>query len=236
MAEDRFLLELVNVSRDYGLPGSPGSVAVLHAIDLQVREGECLAIVGPSGSGKTTLLNIMGALDSPTSGAVLLSGKDLTLLGSRELAAIRNADLGFVFQRHHLLDPLTVMENVLVPTLVRQGRPPTGELEERARMLLDRVGLSGRISHRPGQLSHGERQRAALVRALINRPRLLLADEPTGSLDGRTSREMSRLLRDLNSEERITLVVATHSVEVAKEMGRVKELSNGKLVNREEGR
>ncbi len=228
MAGESFLLELRQVSKDYG---TPGSEAVLDRIDLQLSPGERLAVVGPSGSGKTTLLNLMGALDSPSSGAVLLGGADLANRPAGELAAIRNSELGFVFQRHHLLDSLTVLENVLVPTLVRRDRPRPDDLEARAKSLLDRVGLLKKISRRPGELSHGERQRAAVVRALINGPRLLLADEPTGSLDGTNSGELAELLKEMNSREGIALVVATHSIEVAKAMGQVKELRNGKLID-----
>lgn len=181
-------------------------------------------MVGPSGSGKSTLLNIMGTLDTPSEGTVHLDGENLLAVEAGRLAEIRNRKLGFVFQLHHLLPQCTVLENVLIPTLVREDRD---ESHERAQSLLQRVGLGGRLKHRPGQLSGGERQRVAVVRALINEPRVLLADEPTGSLDRAGSERLADLLVQLNREEQVTLVVVTHAMRVAERMGRVLELHDG---------
>jgi ABC-type lipoprotein export system ATPase subunit len=227
-------LKLVSVSKRYEAPGSGPALAILDQISLEVGRGETLAVVGPSGSGKSTLLQIMGTLDRPSSGEVLLDGQDLNQLSELELAAVRNQQLGFVFQSHYLLPQCTVLENVLVPTLADGSHPgdstrhpePAGIRAER---LLKRVGLGERLSHRPGQLSGGERQRVAVVRALINRPQLLLADEPTGALDHVSALHLGQLLVELNREESVTLVVVTHARELAARMSRVLELKDGRL-------
>jgi len=226
------MLELVHVAKTYASPGSEEGVCVLKDIDLKVDEGTSLTIVGPSGSGKSTLLNIIGALDCPTQGRVLLGGKDLAGLDETELARIRNRQIGFVFQLHHLLPQCTVLENVLVPTLADSERPPAKELHERATNLLERVGLKDFLLHRPGELSGGQRQRVAVVRALINKPRLLLADEPTGSLDKDASQNIGDLLVELNRSEQVTLIVVTHSLKLAHRVGQVTELNNGLLTSR----
>jgi len=228
------MLELVHVAKTYPSPGNEEGVCVLKDIDLKVDEGESLTIVGPSGSGKSTLLNIIGALDCPTQGRVLLGGKDLAGLDETELARIRNRQIGFVFQLHHLLPQCTVLENVLVPTLADSERPPAKELHERATNLLRRVGLKDFLLHRPGELSGGQRQRVAVVRALINKPRLLLADEPTGSLDKDASQNIGDLLIELNHSEQVTLIVVTHSLKLAERVGQVMELNNGLLTSRSE--
>jgi ABC-type lipoprotein export system ATPase subunit len=204
-------------------------VAVLNGINLEIQEGESAAILGASGSGKSTLLNIIGTLDKPTRGQVLLEGRDLAQLDERQLATVRNRRIGFIFQAHHLLPQCTVLENVLVPSLVCQDEPLRQSAPERARRLLDRVGLGPRLHHRPGQLSGGERQRAAVVRGLINQPRLLLADEPTGALDRVSAEALARLLVELNREERVTLMVVTHTQELARQMGRQFNLRDGLL-------
>ena len=191
-------------------------------------------IVGPSGSGKSTLLNIIGALDCPTQGRVLLDGKDLAALDETALARIRNKQIGFVFQLHHLLPQCTALENVLVPTLADKERAGARELRDRATTLLERVGLKEFLLHRPGELSGGQRQRVAVVRALINKPKLLLADEPTGSLDEDASQNIGDLLAELNGSEQVTLIVVTHSLKLAERMGQVMELSNGLLTSRSE--
>lgn len=226
------MLELVNVAKSYQSPGVTGRFSVLKDITLTVEEGLSLAIVGPSGSGKSTLLNIIGALDQPTAGRVLFDGKDLGELDQIELARIRNREIGFVFQLHHLLPQCTVLENVLVPTLVDKNIVSRKEVQERAVSLLQRVGLNDWLLHRPGELSAGQRQRVAVVRALINRPSLLLADEPTGSLDKDASENIAELLVELNRSEAVTLIVVTHSAKLAEYMGRVLELSNGMLTDR----
>jgi lipoprotein-releasing system ATP-binding protein len=247
------LLQLTNLSKRYAAPDG-SSLAVLDDISLRVDGGESLAIIGPSGAGKSTLLQIIGTLDRPTTGRVELAGKDLSHLDEIALAAVRNRLIGFVFQSHFLLPQCTVWENVLVPTLAdpSSGRPVTltqshgeavglrdrGDETEtpsiRAERLLKRVGLAERLHHFPGQLSGGERQRVAVVRALINQPQLLLADEPTGSLDHASATNLGQLLVELNHEEGVTLIVATHSRELAQRMGRVLTLRDGKLC--EDGR
>jgi lipoprotein-releasing system ATP-binding protein len=226
------MLELVHVAKKYDSPGDKQGLSVLKDITLRVQPGRSLAIVGPSGSGKSTLLNMMGALDHPTGGQVLFDGRDLAVLGEKELAQIRNKQIGFVFQLHHLLPQCTVLENVLVPTLADRKRPGTKEVSDRAEHLLERVGLKDFLLYRPGELSGGQRQRVAVVRALINNPKLLLADEPTGSLDKDSSENIAELLVELNKSERVTLIVVTHSLGLAERMGRVMELSDGLLKNR----
>ena len=224
------LLKLVSITRRYDAPNKSAALTVLNDVSLEVTRGESLAIVGPSGSGKSTLLQIIGTLDRPTSGSVALNGQDLSTLDDQQLAAVRNRQIGFVFQSHYLLPQCTVVENVLVPTLACAEAAARDGASERAERLLRRVGLGERISHRPGELSGGERQRVAVVRALINQPQLLLADEPTGSLDQTSARELGQLLLDLNREEGVTLIVVTHSRELAQRMGRVLELKEGRLV------
>ena len=191
--------------------------------------GDSMAILGPSGSGKSTLLNIIGALDRPTSGQVRIKGKDLSELDDRELAVIRNRELGFIFQLHHLLPQCTVIENVLIPTIPSVSAGESVNLRERAKNLLKRVGLEERIDYFPGQLSGGERQRVAVIRALINQPILLLADEPTGSLDQHTAQNLGHLLVELNREQNTALIVVTHSERLAQEMQKSYQLRNGRL-------
>lgn len=220
------LLELRQVSKAY--PGAV-PVPVLTGADLRVARGESLAILGPSGSGKSTVLNLLGTLDRPDSGSVTLDGREVSSLDRKELARVRNRSLGFIFQSHHLLPQCTALENVLLPTLAGNSASPAAT-EARARQLLERVGLGSRVDHLPGQLSGGERQRTAVVRALINQPLLVLADEPTGALDRVSAQNLGRLLVELNHDEGVTMVVVTHSVELAQQMGRVVELRDGKFV------
>ena len=223
------LLELQSVTRRFAaVAGGAEGPLVLDGVDLSLEEGEALAIVGPSGSGKSTLLNAIGGLDRPTAGSIVLAGQDLGALGDDELAKVRSEAIGFVFQDHHLLPQCSALENVLVPTLVRDAAV-RNEAPARARALLERVGLGARLYHRPAQLSGGERQRVAVVRALINRPRLLLADEPTGSLDAESAAELTALLLELNREERVALIVVTHSAELAAQVGRVLRMEAGGL-------
>ncbi len=264
MASPPVLLQLIAVSKRFdALPGSE-HIHVLRDVTLEIARGESVAIVGPSGSGKSTLLNLIGTLDRPTSGQLKLDGQDLSQLDDEQLAAVRNREIGFIFQAHHLLPHCTVLENVLVPTLAlpkfRSSRrqealtspseihKPKSKIDqslltsaatedlgsndpdERATKLLQRVGLGERMHHRPGQLSGGERQRVAVVRALINQPKLLLADEPTGALDRAAAQELAKLLVELNREQGVTLIVVTHALDLARQMGRVLELADGRLV------
>jgi lipoprotein-releasing system ATP-binding protein len=223
MPNDSLLLSLKGVTRIFGA-GTEAPTPVLRGVDLEVAPGESLAIAGPSGSGKSTLLQIMGGLDRPSSGEVLFEGRDLGRLQDAELARVRSAGIGFVFQAHHLLPQCSAIENVLVPALAGK---PAKDLVERATGLLSRVGLADRLGHRPGQLSGGECQRVAVVRALINRPRLVLADEPTGALDRAAAGELGRLLLELNREEGAALVVVTHAPSLAESMGRALQLRDG---------
>jgi ABC-type lipoprotein export system ATPase subunit len=223
------LLRLIGITRRYDAPGNAGALTVLSDISLEVGRGDSLAIVGPSGSGKSTLLQIIGTLDRPTSGSAALDGQDLNALNDLQIAAVRNRQIGFVFQAHYLLPQCTVWENVLVPTLACSDAGLRDGAGERAERLLKRVGLGERTSHRPGELSGGERQRVAVVRALINKPQLLLADEPTGSLDHASAQQLGQLLLDLNREEGVTLIVVTHARDLARRMGRVLELKDGRL-------
>ena len=223
------MIELRNVTKTYGAPGSADQVEVLKGISLKIEPGQMLAIVGPSGCGKSTLLNLMGALDVPTTGHVLWEGKDLASLGEKGRAEFRNQQIGFVFQMHHLLPQCTVLENVLVPTLARRtGGSPEADLHL-AKDLLEDVGLADQMSRRPAELSGGQRQRVAVARALINSPDLLLADEPTGSLDERTADGITVLLRKLNRTQGLALVVVTHAVRLAHRFGQVCELADGVL-------
>ncbi len=202
-------------------------LSVLRGVSLRLAAGENVAILGPSGCGKSTLLHIIGTLDSPTSGRVMLDGADPFSFDEPRLAAFRNHKIGFVFQDHHLLPQCSVLENVLLPTLA-DGVPPAAAVE-RARVLLDRVGLAHRLEHLPAELSGGERQRTAIARALVNRPELLLADEPTGNLDRHTAATVSRLLLELQAREQTMLLVVTHSLDLAGMLQRQLELNDGQL-------
>ncbi len=227
------LLKLADVTKRYDAVAGGDGLLVLDRVALEVASGESLAIVGPSGSGKSTLLQIIGTLDRPTRGTVTLAGQDLSRLDERQLATVRNQQLGFVFQAHYLLPQCTVLENVLVPTIVCADAVLRARAPDRAARLLARVGLGERTSHHPSQLSGGERQRVAVVRALINQPQLLLADEPTGALDHASAQSLGQLLVDLNREEGVTLIVVTHALELAQRMGRVMELRDGRLLAQE---
>jgi len=225
------MLKLSRVAKRYHATEGAEEVCVLSDLSFELARGESAAIIGPSGSGKSTLLNIIGTLDRPTAGEVLVDGQDVTRLDDLQLAAFRNRQIGFIFQAHHLLPHCTVLENVLVPTLATKDAAIRNGAVERAQRLLERVGLSPRANHRPGQLSGGERQRVAVVRALINGAKLLLADEPTGALDRASAQNLAQLLLELNREEGVTLVVVTHAPDLAQKMGRVLELQDGKLVS-----
>lgn len=222
------LLHLDHISKQYPSPDSRVQLTILQDISLSLQPGDALAILGPSGSGKSTLLNIIGAMDQPSSGAVYYEERDIAGLDENALAALRNRSVGFIFQAHHLLPQLSVWENVLLPNLPLGRDPHT--VAQRAERLLRRVNLAHRLHHRPAQLSIGECQRAAVVRSLINRPLLLLADEPTGSLDQKSAAELGELLLELNQEENMACVLVTHSPALASRAHTVMQLTDGRLL------
>ncbi|MEX2141542.1 MAG: ABC transporter ATP-binding protein [Pirellulales bacterium] len=217
-----------NITKEFPTRADP--LVVLRGASLSLSAGENLAILGPSGSGKSTLLYIIGTLDQATSGRVELQGQDVTRLAEPQLADFRNQRIGFVFQDHYLLPQCSVIENVLLPTIANGAATPAAV--ERAKMLLDRVGLSQRLDHRPAELSGGERQRAAIARALIRSPALLLADEPTGNLDRTSAAAVGKLLLEMQRTENTMLVVVTHSEQLASLFGRRMEIDEGRLVER----
>jgi lipoprotein-releasing system ATP-binding protein len=217
-----------NVVKEFPTRAEP--LVVLRGASLSLTAGETLAILGPSGSGKSTLLYIIGTLDRATSGRVELQGQDVTHLAEPQLADFRNERIGFVFQDHYLLPQCSVLENVLLPTIANGAATPAAV--DRAKMLLDRVGLSARLDHRPAELSGGERQRAAIARALVRSPTLLLADEPTGNLDRTSAAAVGKLLLEMQRTESTMLIVVTHSQELASLFGRRMEIDEGRLVER----
>jgi lipoprotein-releasing system ATP-binding protein len=211
----------------YETPGE--TVQVLEDLELELADGDTAAIVGPSGCGKTTLLNLLGALDRPSSGSIEIGGLDIARLAEEDAAAFRNHRLGFVFQQHHLLPQLNVLENVIVPRLAGDWEEAAARTQERAVELLVKVGLQERLHHLPWQLSGGEKLRTAVARALINQPQLILADEPTGSLDPASTDQVADLLLELNRDQGVTLLVVTHNHELARRMSRTFELREGRL-------
>jgi lipoprotein-releasing system ATP-binding protein len=224
------LLQAEQISKSYGEGAQ--AIRVLENLDLTLRRTERVAIVGESGIGKSTLLHILGTLDRPTSGKVLLDGVDFFALSEPELAALRNREIGFIFQFHHLLPDFTALENVMMPAMV--AGLSWGEVRRQAEEMLLRVGLSERLTHRPGELSGGERQRVAVARALVLRPRVILADEPTGNLDPQTGESVLQLLLTLNQEMGVTMAVVTHSEKLAAAMDRTLRLIGRKLVTIQE--
>ena len=221
------MIEVRNLSKVYQTPGE--AVRVLDGLELTVRAGEAVAVIGPSGSGKTTLLNLLGAMDRPSGGSIRISGRDITRDTAAEAGRFRNQALGFVFQQHYLLPQLNVLENVLVPRLAGGWQEPAAATDARARALLEQVGLAHRLGHLPWQLSGGEKLRTAVARALVNRPRLVLADEPTGLLDPAASAQVADLLMQLNREHAVTMIVVTHNTALAGKIGRTLELVRGRL-------
>ena len=221
------MIEIQNLFKRYS--GPAGDITVLDELELKVLKGDSIAIVGPSGCGKTTLLNILGTLDIPSSGSVSISGKSLEGMDADEKARFRNHTLGFVFQQHFLLPQCSVLENVLIPRLAGDWEEGEDETRERAKKLIQELGLEHRLNHMPFQLSGGERLRAAVARALINQPALVLADEPTGSLDPSMGDQVADLFAQLNNQHDVTLVTVTHNMALANRMGRVYSLENGKL-------
>lgn len=207
-----------------------GELTILDNIELVVKKGEMLAIVGPSGAGKTTLLHMLGGLDLPSRGRVLINDRDIAALNDRDRSRLRNAELGFVYQFHHLLAEFSAVENAAMPLLVA-GRKRREAMAEAA-SLLERVGLGSRLSHRPAQLSGGERQRVAIARALVNRPACVLLDEPTGNLDGDTAESVHALLAELNRESATSFLIVTHDLQLAQRMDRILELRAGQLTQK----
>jgi lipoprotein-releasing system ATP-binding protein len=221
------LIRAEGLTKHYG--EGEQAIRVFTGLDLEIRRAERVAIVGESGVGKSTLLHILGTLDRPTDGKVLLDGEDVFALPEPELTALRNREIGFIFQFHHLLPDFTAVENVMMPGLIAgQG---WAEARKRATEILQRVGLSERLLHRPGELSGGEQQRVAVARALVLRPRVILADEPTGNLDPTTGEGVLRLLLELNQELGVTMAIVTHNEKLAAAMDRTLRLSSGKLTD-----
>ncbi len=221
-------LSVENLRKEYPTPGEP--LVIIRDVSFSLNRGEALAIMGPSGSGKSTLLYIIGTLEPPTSGTVSVNGQDPFSLDGAGVAAFRNRQVGFVFQDHHLLPQCSALENVLIPTMAAAPAHTGEKAEQRARQLLERVGLGSRLDHRPAELSGGERQRVAIARALINQPPLVLADEPTGNLDRRTAETVAALLLKLYQEENAMLLLVTHSLELARRFPHRAELLDGGLV------
>ncbi|MEL0098424.1 MAG: ABC transporter ATP-binding protein [Opitutae bacterium] len=222
-------IEIRNLTKTYQSVAGEFSTPVLNNLSLEVTSGRTLGLIGPSGSGKSTLLNIMGGLDVPTSGEVWIDGNQVHQLSPNEAASFRNQTIGFIFQSHHLLPALTAHENVMVPTLAGHRKGSGSDGWELAHQLLEQVGLKERANHRPNQLSGGEKQRVAVARALINRPKLLLADEPTGALDRANADHLMDILLRLNEEFECTMLVVTHSMEQAKRMDDIWSFQDGKL-------
>ena len=217
-----------DLRKEYPTPGDP--LVIIAGVSFEMKRGEALAIMGPSGSGKSTLLYILGTLETPTSGSVSVGSRDPFSLGETDLASFRNEQVGFIFQEHHLLPQCSALENVLIPTMAPSSAQSPAESKDRALKLLDRVGLSGRVDHRPAELSGGERQRVAIARALVNKAPLILADEPTGNLDRHTADAVADLMLELHREENTILITVTHSLDLAQRFPQRAELTDGNLV------
>lgn len=226
MKQHNAVLSCRNLSKRYD--EGPESVVVLDGLELELLPGERVAIVGSSGSGKSTLLNMLGGLDTPSEGSVWLAGEQLSALSETARGLLRNRALGFVYQFHHLLAEFTALENACMPLLI--GKTPIAEARQRATALLERVGLGHRLHHKPAELSGGERQRVAIARALVNRPGLVLLDEPTGNLDQHTAEGIQELMRELSRDSNTAFLVVTHDMQLARQMDRVLSLQDGKLV------
>jgi lipoprotein-releasing system ATP-binding protein len=229
----RSVLEAGGVRKAYGL-GTETETEILHGIDLVLGTGEMVALTGPSGAGKSTFLNVMGLLERPTSGRIVINGEDAGKLDEAGLTRLRGRSIGFIFQFHHLMPAFTALENVMMPILVDRGRPDA-EMRERAGELLGKVGLGAFLGRRPGKLSGGQQQRVAVARALAMGPPLVLADEPTGNLDTASADEVFALLREFNRDFRVTFLVVTHDPRLARRCDRVLELVDGRLVGEKKG-
>lgn len=222
------VLQCLALCKEY--PQAGDSLSILNSVELSVARGEMVAIVGPSGAGKTTLLHMLGGLDLPSSGQVLVNGRDIAALNDRDRSRLRNAELGFVYQFHHLLAEFSAVENAAMPMLVAGSR--RRDALAQASELLARVGLADRLHHRPAQLSGGERQRVAIARALVNKPACVLLDEPTGNLDADTAESVHSLLAELNREYATSLLIVTHDLHLAQRMDRTLELRSGQLLEK----
>lgn len=218
-------VQVANLTKIYN-SGTPNAVQVLHGVSMQAEVGEFIAIIGQSGSGKSTLLNILGALDTPTSGEVWIDGVEISTLTEDQLADLRGRKVGFVFQFHHLLEEFTCLENVLMPVAIQKGEPSAEDVAY-ARMLLERVGLETQLSKRPNQMSGGQQQRNAIVRALANRPKVVLADEPTGNLDSRSGQEVFTMMREIARETGVAFLMVTHDDRLAREADRILRIEDG---------
>ncbi|ACO03831.1 MAG TPA: ABC transporter ATP-binding protein [Persephonella sp.] len=214
-----------NLKKIYFLEGA--QIDALKGIDLEIYEGEMVALMGPSGSGKSTLLHLIGGIDIPTEGKVFIHGTDIFSLNEKRLARFRNENIGFVFQFHYLLPEFTALENVMFPVQIYSK----GDAEEKAREILERLGLSHRINHKPSQMSGGEQQRVAIARAIVNRPSIIIADEPTGNLDSRNTETVMKIFREMNDKDNVTIIIATHDKDVANYCKRTIYLRDGILVN-----
>lgn len=223
---DNNLLKAVNITKEFG---KEIKTQVLFGIDLEIEAGEFISMIGSSGSGKSTLLNILGALDRPTTGEIFVDGTDLSLLNDDQLAYFRNRTLGFIFQSHFLLPQFSVLENVLIPYLIYAGKAPS-EIRARALDLLDRVGLSHRKDNRANAISGGEQQRVAIARSLINNPRIILADEPTGNLDSKNTQMVFEMLKAINRDYKTTFIMVTHDQTLAERCDRLLELKDGLII------
>ena len=215
------MIQAHNIQKSYG------QLHVLKGVDLEIGRGEVVSIVGKSGAGKSTLLHILGTLDKADEGTLIINGENISKLSAKKLAAFRNSNIGFVFQFHHLLPEFTALENVYIPALI--GKQPESKAQQRAKELLDYLGLSGRLTHKPSQLSGGEQQRVAVARSLINQPAIVFADEPSGNLDSASSQELHQLLFDLRRDFKQTFIIVTHNKELAAMSDRCLEMQDGRL-------